>query len=90
MSIATDEDVFTILTEDVEIVCDKPGHLCRDCPGEPAKYVFRKACKCKDEKDLLLGEFCKNAIINYKYDCHCTECGVTRPSLADFFDIIPL
>jgi len=90
MSIATDEDAFTILTEDFEIACDHPGMVCKDCPGEPAKYVLRKACKCENERDLLVGEFCKNAIVNYKFDCHCTECGVTRRSLADFFNIIPL
>jgi hypothetical protein len=89
MSVATDEDVFTILTEDFDIACEIEDLV---CPGEVAKYVATKKC-CGYV--LLIGEFCVNWLRTAHVSpfSHCTECGKVVPKACmgiDLFLITPL
>jgi len=89
MSVATDEDVFTILTEDFDIACEIEDLV---CPGEAAKYVASKKC-CGFI--ILIGEFCVNWLrtARVKPLSHCTECKavVSEPCMGiDLFIINPL
>lgn len=88
MSVSTDEDVFTYLTEDFEIPCDSGDESC-----DSAKYVAIKKC-CALQ--LLLCQYCVDYLHSHKItfrNCQCADCyAIFHPGVffAELFIFNPL